>query len=176
LTFTIIFQVAKGKPPIVGFIPFGPAPWLKVYIGGPNYPTVRPYTHAAVAKPIGLWQRTWNVLYYIVDDLIRWYYYLPISQRLAEEYMGHAIRPLHEIEKDSINIVLINSHPAFESGIPLPPNALEVAGLNAQAVQPIAGEVVVMYPEVKKLFSIVTKKLAKILEKILAKKFCTLKK
>jgi len=57
---------------------------------------------------------------------------------------------LHEIEKDSLNIVLINSHPAFESGIPLPPNALEIAGLNAQAVQPIAGEVVVMYPEVKR--------------------------
>jgi len=150
LTLTIIFQVAKGKPSIVGFIPFSSAAWLKVYIGGLNYPTVRPYTHAAVAKPVGLWQKTWNVLYYIVDDLVRWYYYLPISQRLAEEYIGHAIRPLHEIEKDSINIVLINSHPAFESGIPLPPNALEIAGLNAQAVQPIAGEIVVMYPEVKK--------------------------
>jgi len=136
----------------VGFIPFASAPWLKVYIGGPSYPTVRPYTHAAIAKPVGLWQRTWNVLYYIVDEVVRWYYYLPISQRLAEEYMGHAIRPLHEIEKDSINVVLINSHPAFESGIPLPPNALEIAGLNAQAVQPIAGEVVVTYPEVRKTF------------------------
>ncbi|XP_011705516.1 PREDICTED: UDP-glucuronosyltransferase 2B16-like, partial [Wasmannia auropunctata] len=61
--------------------------------------------------------------------------------------MGHAIRPIHDIEKDSINIVLINSHSAFDSGIPLPPNALEIAGLNAQIVQPIAGEVVVTYPE-----------------------------
>jgi len=64
------FQIAKDKPPIVGFIPFAPAPWLKVYIGGPSYPTVRSYTHAAIAKPVGLWQRTWNVLYYTVDELV----------------------------------------------------------------------------------------------------------
>ncbi|XP_011705118.1 PREDICTED: UDP-glucuronosyltransferase 2B19-like, partial [Wasmannia auropunctata] len=142
-----LWEIAKGKPPIVGYIPFGPAPWLKDFIGGPSYPTVRPYTHAAIAKPVGLWLRTWNALYYIVDNLIRHYYFLPIAQRLAEEYVGQAIRPLREIEKDSINIVLINSHPAFESGIPLPPNTLEIAGLNAQAVKPIAGEVVVTYPK-----------------------------
>jgi len=135
----------------VGYLPFGPAPWLKDLIGGPSYPTVRPYTHAAIAKPVGLWLKTWNVLYYISDGIIRHFYYLPIIQRLAEEYVQHAIRPLHEIEKDRINIVLINSHPAFESGIPLPPNALEIAGLNAQAVQPIAGESVVTYPEVSEM-------------------------
>ncbi|XP_011860567.1 PREDICTED: UDP-glucuronosyltransferase 2B19-like isoform X2 [Vollenhovia emeryi] len=142
-----LWEIAKGKPPIVGYVPFGPAPWLKDYIGGPSYPTVRPYTHAAIAKPEGLLLRTWNVVYFIIDNLVRKYYFLPITQQLAEEYIGHAIRPLREIEKDSINIVLINTHPAFESAIPLPPNTLEIAGLNAQDVQPIAGEVVVTYPE-----------------------------
>ncbi|TGZ47946.1 UDP-glucuronosyltransferase 2B19, partial [Temnothorax longispinosus] len=116
------------------------------YVGGPNYPTVRPYP-GSIAKLEGLWLKTWNVLYYIVDDLIRYYYFLPAVQRLTEEYVGHAIRPLREIEKDRINIVLINSHPAFEPAIPLPPNTLEIAGLNAQTVQPIADEVVVTYPE-----------------------------
>ncbi|XP_071578946.1 UDP-glycosyltransferase UGT5-like [Temnothorax nylanderi] len=147
-----LWEVAKGKPPIVGYIPYGSAPWLKDYIGGPSYPTVRPYTHAAIAKPGGLWLRTWNALYYIVDNLIRHYYYFAVIQRLSEEYIGHAIRPLHEIEKDRINIVLINSHPAFEPAIPLPPNTLEIAGLNAQAVQPITGEVVVTYPEDVRVF------------------------
>ncbi|XP_025990738.1 UDP-glycosyltransferase UGT5 isoform X2 [Solenopsis invicta] len=147
-----LWEVAKGKPPIVGYIPFGPAPWLKDFVGGPSYPTIRPYTHAAIAKPIGLWLRTLNVLYYIADNCIRHYYFLPIVQRIAEEYMGHAIRPLHEIEKDSINIVLINTHSAFEPGIPLPPNTLEIAGLNAQAVEPFAGEVVVTLPEDMRVF------------------------
>ncbi|KAG5338450.1 UD2C1 glucuronosyltransferase, partial [Acromyrmex heyeri] len=147
-----LWEIAKGKPPIVGYIPFGPAPWLKDFIGGPSYPTVRPYTHAAIAKPVDLWQRTWNTLYYIMDDLIRHYYFLPTVQRLAEKYVGHAIRPLYEIEKDSINIVLINSHPAFDSGIPLPPNTLEIAGLNAQPVKSIVDEVVVTYPENVRVF------------------------
>ncbi|XP_012530233.3 uncharacterized protein LOC105833218 [Monomorium pharaonis] len=147
-----LWEVAKGKPSIVGYIPFGPAPWLKDFTGGPSYPTVRPYTHAAIAKPIGLWLRTLNTLYYIADNFIRHYYFLPILQRFAEEYVGHVIRPLHEIEKDRINIVLINTHSAFEPGIPLPPNTLEIAGLNAQAVQPIAGEVVESLPEDMRVF------------------------
>ncbi|XP_071567362.1 UDP-glycosyltransferase UGT5-like isoform X3 [Temnothorax nylanderi] len=146
-----LWEIAKGKPPIIGYVPFG-APYLKDYIGGPSYPTVRSYTHAAIAKPEGLWLRTWNALYYIVDDLIRHYYFFPIIQRLTEEYVGHAIRPLHKIERESINIVLINSHSALESAIPLPPNTLEIAGLNAQAVQPIAGEVIVTYPEDVRIF------------------------
>jgi len=147
----IVFQVAKGKPPIVGYVPFGSAPWLNDYVGGPNYPTVRPYTHEANANLEGLWQRTWNTLYYMVDNLMRHYYFFPIMQRIAEKYIGHPIRPLHEVEIDSINILLINTHPAFEPAIPLPPNTLEIAGLNTQAVQPIDGEIVVTYPEVREI-------------------------
>ncbi|XP_071567391.1 UDP-glycosyltransferase UGT5-like isoform X2 [Temnothorax nylanderi] len=147
-----LWEIAKGKPPIVGYVPFGTTPYLKDYIGGPSYPTVRSYPYAAIAKPEGLWLRTWNALYYTVDDLIRHYYFFPIIQRLTEEYVGHAIRPLHKIERESINIVLINSHSALESAIPLPPNTLEIAGLNAQAVQPIAGEVIVTYPEDLRIF------------------------
>ncbi|KAG5317481.1 UDB17 glucuronosyltransferase, partial [Pseudoatta argentina] len=147
-----LWEIAKGKPPIVGYIPYGPAPWLKDLIGGPSYPTVRPYTYLSIVKPIGLWQKTWNTVCFTVDDFIRHYYYLPIIQRLAEKYVGHTIRPLHEIEKSSINILLLNSHPAFDYGIPLPPNTLEIAGLNAQAIKPIDGEIVVTYPEDMRAF------------------------
>jgi len=152
----------------VGYILFSSAPWLKDLIDSPTYPTVRSYTHAAVTKPVDLWPRTWNALYYIIDDLIR-YYYLSIIQRLSEEYIGHTIRPLHEIKKDYLNIVLINSHPAFESGIPLPPNALEIGGLNAQAIQPIAGEVVATFPEVREIV-LFTQELSKISERNIALK------
>jgi len=151
----IVFQIVKGKPPIVGYIPYSPAPWLKNLIGGPSYPTIRSYAYLPIAKPIGLWQRTWNTVCFTVDDFIRHYYFLPIMQRLAEKYIGHAIRPLHEIEKNSIDILLLNSHPAFEYGIPLSPNILEIAGLNAQAIKPIDGEIVVTYPEVREIVYII---------------------
>ncbi|XP_011858394.1 PREDICTED: UDP-glucuronosyltransferase 2B1-like [Vollenhovia emeryi] len=139
-----LWEDAKGKPPIVGYLPYASAPWLKDLTGGPSYPTVRPYTNSDIAKPVGLWQTTWNTLYFILDDLLRHYYFLPNIQRIAEKYVGHAIRPLHEIEKDSINILLINSYCAFELAIPLPPNSLEIGGLH---VQPIAGDEVVTYPK-----------------------------
>ncbi|XP_077275965.1 UDP-glycosyltransferase UGT5-like isoform X2 [Temnothorax americanus] len=145
LAENLTYAVAKGKPPVVGLIPSGTAPWIKDYTGS-SYPTVRPYTSSGIAKPVGLWQKTWNTVYFIADDFIRYYYFLPIVQRLAEEYVGHAIRPLHEIEKDRINIVLINSHSAFEPAIPLPPNALEIGGFHVQAIKPIPGDKIVTYP------------------------------
>ena len=80
---------------------------------------------------------------------------MPIIQRLAEKYVGHTIRPLHEIEKNNINILLLNSHPAFDYGIPLPPNTLEIAGLNAQTIKPIDGEIVITYPEVREIVHII---------------------
>lgn len=147
-----LWEIAKARPPIVGFSPLGTAPWLKDFIGGLSYPTIRPYTSATIANPIGLWQRTWNTLYYIVDDLLRHYYYLPIAQGIAEEYIGHMIRPLHEIEKDRISIVLINSHSAIEPAIPLPPNSLETGGLHIQTVQSIADDVVLTYPKKIRVF------------------------
>ncbi|XP_011702410.1 PREDICTED: UDP-glucuronosyltransferase 2B1-like isoform X2 [Wasmannia auropunctata] len=148
-----LWEVAKGKPPIVGFMPLAAAPWLKDFVGGLSYPTVRTYVSSAMAKPVGLWQRTLNTLYYIADDLLRHYYFLPIVQLLAEEYVGNSLRPLHEIEKNDISIVLINSHCATEAAIPLPPNALEVGGLQAQIVPPIARDVVVKtYPENMRIF------------------------
>lgn len=101
-----------------------------------------------------------------MDDLIRQYYFLPIIQRLAEKYIGHTIRPLHEIEKYSINIVLINSHPAFDTGIPLPPNTLEIAGLNAQPIKPIIDEVVVTYPEVREIILLIQKLIKKLQKKL----------
>ncbi|XP_070530389.1 UDP-glycosyltransferase UGT5-like isoform X2 [Cardiocondyla obscurior] len=136
--FSGLYEIAKGKPFLVGLCPMGSAPWLKDFIGGPSYSNIRPYTSSVSAKPVGLWQKTWNTIYYTVDDLLRQYYYMPNVQRIAEEYIGHSIRPLHEIDK-RIDIILINSHPTFESAIPLPPNTLEVGGMH---VQPIIGDTV----------------------------------
>ncbi|XP_072759092.1 UDP-glycosyltransferase UGT5-like [Anoplolepis gracilipes] len=140
-----LWQIAKGKPPVVGYLLFGSAPWFKYLTGGPHYPTVRSYVFTAIAKPEGLWQKTWNSFYYIADDLVRNYYYMPISQRNAERYIGHAIKPLHELERN-ISIVLLNTHSAFEFGIPLPPNAIEIGGLHAQIIR-TADEKAVTYPE-----------------------------
>jgi len=72
---------------------------------------------------------------------------MPLSQRIAERYIGHEIRPLHELEK-KITILLINTHPAFEPAIPLPPNAIEIGGLHAQPLQ-ATDEKVVIYPDVR---------------------------
>ncbi|XP_014475245.1 PREDICTED: UDP-glucuronosyltransferase 2B19-like [Dinoponera quadriceps] len=131
-----LWEVAKGKPPVVGFIPFSSPPWFKDSVGGPNYPTLRSHYGTDMAGPKDFSQRLWNTVNYIFDDLFRTYSYMPKSQQLAERYVGHEIRPLHEIEKD-ISILLLNSHFSFEPAIPLLPNAIEVGGMhvhNSQAV------------------------------------------
>lgn len=126
----------------MGYIPFGPAAWLKDFTGGSSYPTVRPYCHANLAKPEGFWQRMQNVMYFMVDDLIRHYHYMPLVQQLAKQYVGHEIRPLYEIGRN-VSIVLINTYSAFEPGIPLPPNVMEIGGMHAQAAKPVADEVTI---------------------------------
>lgn len=132
-------QVAKGNPPVIGYVPFGNAPWIKDYIGGPNYPAIRPYVHAYMAKPVGLWSRTLNFIYFTLDDVIRRYYTMPINQKLANEFVGKELRPLTEYEKN-ISILFVNTHYSFEPGIPLPPNAVEIAGIHAQAAKPVRDE------------------------------------
>ncbi|XP_072759513.1 UDP-glucosyltransferase 2-like [Anoplolepis gracilipes] len=141
-SFYGLWEIAKGKPPVVGYTPYGAIPWLKDFTGGSHYSNVRSYPYKDLAKPISLWERTLNALYYVVDNFIRHYYHLPISQQFAEQYIGHKLRPLHEMEKN-ISIILINSYSAFEPGIPLPPNVIEIGGLHAQT----AGEETVTYPD-----------------------------
>jgi len=72
---------------------------------------------------------------------------MPLSQRIAERYVGHEIRPLHELEKN-ITILLINTHPAFEPAIPLPPNAIEIGGLHVEPLR-TTDEKAVTYPDVR---------------------------
>lgn len=72
---------------------------------------------------------------------------MPISQQIAEQYIGHEIKPLHELEKN-IFISLVNTHSVFEPGIPLPPNAIEIGGLNGQTIR-TADEETVTYPDVR---------------------------
>jgi len=128
--------VAKGKPPIVGFVPFGTIPWMKDYVGGQSYPNVRPYLYGSLAKPTTLWQKTLNIIYYIVDDIIRHFHFFPVCQHIAEKYVGEKIMSLRELER-TISVTLINSHHAIDGGIPLPPNGIEIGGMHAQAESPV---------------------------------------
>ncbi|KAL6445606.1 hypothetical protein ACFW04_000852 [Cataglyphis niger] len=69
---------------------------------------------------------------------------MPMSQQIAEQYIGHEIKPLHKLEKN-IFILLVNTYSVFEPGIPLPPNAIEIGGLNGQTIQ--TDEETVAYPD-----------------------------
>lgn len=137
-------QIAKGKPPVVGFSPLGAAPWLNTYDG--YYPTVRTYMYGHISGLTSVWQRTYNILHYIIDDVFYQYYHLPSAQRLAEKYIGHEIRSLREIQK-TVSIVLLNTHPSFDGAIPLPPNVLEIGGMHAQTQSALV-DVNTKYPKV----------------------------
>lgn len=128
----IYFQVAKDKPPVVGFLPLGSVPWLNSCFGGPHYPSVRSHIYTSNIRLTTVWEKTLNAIYYIIDDSIRYYYLMLASQQIAEQYVGQKIRPLYEIEK-TINMVLLNAYPTFDGAIPLPPNAIEIGGMHTQA-------------------------------------------
>lgn len=124
----------------MGFVPFGYIPWIKDYIGGVNYPSVQTYKHANLSITTSYRDRAWNALSFMMDDFLRYYYYLPKVQELAERYVGHKLSPLLEIQRN-VSILLVNTHSSFEPGIPFPSNVLQIAGMHAQAAKPITDEV-----------------------------------
>ncbi|KAK2585930.1 hypothetical protein KPH14_010514 [Odynerus spinipes] len=134
-----LWEVAKGNPSVIGYVPFGNSPWIKDYIGGSSYPAIRPYVHLYMAKPVSLWDRTLNFIYFTLDDLLRHYYMMPINQKIANEFFGKELRPLAELEKN-ISVLFVNTHYSFEPSIPLPSNAIEIAGIHAQAAEPVRDE------------------------------------
>lgn len=93
--------------------------------------------------PVTIWDRTRNFICYVLDDLFRHYYMMPINQKLTNILAGKELRPLTEYERN-ISIVLINTHYSFEPAIPLPPNAIEIAGIHAQTAQPIRDKVIII--------------------------------
>jgi len=109
---------------------------MKDYIGGPNYPNVRSYLYGSLIQLTTIWQKTLNAIYFILDDIVRHFYFFPVCQHIAEQYVGQKLTSLHELEK-TISILLINTHCAINDGIPLPPNAIEIGGMHAQAQSPV---------------------------------------
>ncbi|KAF7399117.1 hypothetical protein HZH68_007709 [Vespula germanica] len=136
-----LWEFAEGNPPVIGYVPFGNVPWLKDYIGGSSYPAIRPYVHIYMGIPVTIWDRTLNFICYVLDDLFRHYYMMPINQKLTNILAGKELRPLTEYERN-ISIVFINTHYSFEPAIPLPPNAIEIAGIHAQTAQPIRDKMI----------------------------------
>jgi len=100
----------------------------------------------SLVKLTTIWQKTLNAVYFMIDDIIRHFYFFPTCQRIAEQYVGQTITSLRELEK-TISVILINTHYVINDEIPLPSNAIEIGGMHAQMQSPV--RINTKYSEVK---------------------------
>ncbi|XP_012261904.2 UDP-glycosyltransferase UGT5-like [Athalia rosae] len=134
-------EEALGNPPLVGFTPFGSPGWVKDIVGGSNWPAFKGYENYQKAPPFNLWERTWNLIYYQVDDFCRKFYYLPREKEVAEAYIGRKLeKSLEDIERE-MTTLLTNTHASFDAGTFLPPNVIEIGGLHVKDTKPLPQDI-----------------------------------
>jgi len=96
----------------------------------PNY-SIQPFSVSPFIEPLAFIQRLQNHLFHrTFEFMIHW-----ISERYEQhqnKYLGRQLRPLNEILKDKVSIVLACSHFTTHGATPYLPNIIEVGGLQVQ--------------------------------------------
>ncbi|XP_046734171.1 UDP-glucosyltransferase 2-like [Diprion similis] len=136
-----LWEVAQGNPVVVGFTPFGSPNWVNKVVGGNNWPAIRTHPYFGKTQPFSIWEKTLNLFYYEVDELLRHFYYMPRQQELADEFIGKKMsRSVSEIEKN-VSIMLTNSYAALDPAAFSPPNVIEVGGLHIKDSKPLPQDI-----------------------------------
>lgn len=124
-----------GKPPVVGVSPFSIPPYLSLFMGNHLSTSFYPHNYLRKQNRMDFLDRMYNYLVSIVDILMRKYSYVPKLEKIAREYFKNS-RSLEDIERD-IKIVLVNSDPIYDYPLPIPPNIIQVGGLQIQEPKPL---------------------------------------
>ncbi|GLV43383.1 UDP-glycosyltransferase family 303 member A1 [Carabus blaptoides fortunei] len=99
-----------GSPPVIGTSPFGLAQYYTFAYGINLNIAYNPILLQPLTDKMSLWERANNFFYTMVYLYLRQYDHMPAQQKLAEEFFGKDIRPLHEVEK-TFSLLLTNTDP-----------------------------------------------------------------
>jgi glucuronosyltransferase len=89
---------------------------------------------------MNFYQRSYNTFLCLFDMMARYFYYLPIQQKLLEKYIApHFDRPLptvYELEQ-SVALRLLNNHRSLSKPRPALPGMIDIAGVHIQQPKPL---------------------------------------
>ncbi|XP_055304711.1 UDP-glycosyltransferase UGT5-like [Sitodiplosis mosellana] len=123
--------------PIIAVFPSAPSKWTRDLVGVPNLASF-PHTFTGLTDKMNFWQRTYNSLCYLYDDVMNPLLYAPVQQRILDSmYPNGKTMPSLEVLKRNVSLVLYNSHPVLETPTPAQPNMIPVAGLFIKKGTPV---------------------------------------
>ncbi|GJQ80788.1 hypothetical protein Trydic_g9379 [Trypoxylus dichotomus] len=120
-----------NNPPVVGVSPFGIPPFIADVMGNHIYPYIPFYT-LPYSDRMTFWQRFHNVLLQVLENVVKWSFYMPDFYRKAQKFFGEDILCFHEVERN-IGLLLTNNDQVFDFPQPFPPNIIPVGGLHIKS-------------------------------------------
>ncbi|XP_065219047.1 UDP-glycosyltransferase UGT5-like isoform X48 [Planococcus citri] len=118
----------KFQVPMINVFPNMLLPWVADTIGVTSNPAYIPNYFNGVAPKMDFVERLYNTYLYLALMSVGKYHLTVPSDSLAREIFGD-IPPLAEIVKNT-SITFVNTQPPYQVSYPIPPNVVQVAGMN----------------------------------------------
>ncbi|XP_055910229.1 UDP-glucosyltransferase 2-like [Eupeodes corollae] len=123
-------------PPLIGMSAFLNPPITIDQMSHHYFPAYIPYHSTMYSPEMSFWQRLENTLIFIGDTAYRRLIFLPRADATIRPFFSKDMPYLGDISKHTA-ISLVNSHPAINYVEPLPPNIIEVGGMQIKNSKPL---------------------------------------
>lgn len=116
--------------PVIGVSPSPSNKWSRDLVGAPNLASFVPHILTGYTDRMNFWQRMYNSMCYLYDDIMNPLFYVPVQQRLLEKMFPNGNKmPSFDRLKRNVSLVLYNSNAALEAPSPAQSNLIPVGGL-----------------------------------------------
>lgn len=116
--------------PVVGISALAMNKWTRNAVGAPNLASFVPHSLTGYSDEMDFWERAYNSLCYLYDDVKYSLSYAPTQQNILDEMYPNAKNvPSFEDLTRNISVILYNSHQVLQRPAPTQPNLIPVGGL-----------------------------------------------
>ncbi|TDG48482.1 hypothetical protein AWZ03_005026 [Drosophila navojoa] len=126
-------------PPIIGITAFHNAPITLDFMSNHYFPALVPYFSTLYNASMSFLQRLDNTLIFAADTIYRRWFYNPQLDDIMRPIFGPDMPSLSDLARLT-KVSLVNSHPATDYVEALPPNVVEVGGMQGKPGQPLPKE------------------------------------
>ncbi|XP_070502390.1 UDP-glucosyltransferase 2-like [Chironomus tepperi] len=127
-------------PPLIGVTGFCNPPYTADIMGGERLGlTVKPHYASTYDKNMNIFERLDNGFLNFFESVLRKYSGLPNLHKIMKEIYGSDLPYVGDLEKRA-QLALVNSHPAIEFAESLPPNVIEIGGMQIADPKPVEKE------------------------------------
>lgn len=116
--------------PVIGISPTTANKWTRDLVGAPNLASFVPHILTGYTDRMNFWQRMYNSLCYLYEDVTTALFYMPDQEKLLKKmYPNGKQMPSLDMLKRNVSLVLYNSNSALDPPAPSPSNQIGVGGL-----------------------------------------------